>query len=154
MVPLMFVGPPESHDLDRVMEELLMELREVAIGRGVAVTEPNGTRRTVKVVVVAFVCDSRGREKMEQRAGEGRRKPCPSCRGEANLRARDPKNKKLYIGGYNDGVVIFTSEEGHHITREVSPCRVFVGGVPRACSRCRASLNLQFRCRSATRTYC
>eukprot|EP00951_Prasinocladus_malaysianus_P025116 scaffold219363_cov28-Prasinocladus_malaysianus.AAC.1 len=56
--------PPMPKDLDRVLVELLEELRDLAVD-GIRVTLPNGVRKRIRAVLKEWVTVSRGGEKLE-----------------------------------------------------------------------------------------
>ena len=126
IAPLLFLGPPEPKDLGRVLLELLLELRDLAMD-GVDVTLPSGEKKRVRAVLVEWVTDSRGGEKLEQCGGAGKKVPCALCAAIALLRA--PGNTHPYIGGYVSTVPRFTAagvidcnigdERLHHTHEEI-----------------------------------
>jgi len=104
IAPVMFVDPPEPHDLDRVMQELLSELRQLAL-EGIAVETAYGEKKLVKAVLVEWTLDSRGGQKLEQRGGAGKKRPCSICSALAMLTM--PGCAHPYIGGYHTTVPLF-----------------------------------------------
>jgi hypothetical protein len=121
--PLCFIGPPESKDLDRVIQELVMELRDMALN-GFTVTLPDGQPLRIRVFPVGFICDSRGAEKLEQRGGAGKRLPCSICRCYTSLVS---SNGRTYPGGFANRIkvlqervdlMLHVGEEEMYLTHE------------------------------------
>ena len=77
VMPLAFFGPPEPKDLDRCLAELLGSLKALALD-GVKFKDAYGLDRVVYAMVVEWTCDSRGREKVEQRGGANKKMPMPN----------------------------------------------------------------------------
>ena len=94
------------------------ELRDASLGRGVRVHLPSGEYKTVKVIAVSFTCDSRGKEKIDQKGGANNKLPCVICRLISML--REEGSTTCYPGGYVSVINLATSSERD----DFLPCKV------------------------------